>query len=167
MDDLLVVDPNTKGSGRRLRQELTVQAGGWNMNNKNKLITIFVGLFATGLLVSSAAAPAFAQDDEVAGTWDGTLERNGAQVAVAMEFVDEGGIWRGRLEVDGASSPMQDLSIDGDRVRFALPGQGVFDGQLSNDALVGSVSGPNPGSFTLKREEPEEPYGDAIESEGP
>lgn len=137
------------------------------MNKKSKLITILVGLFATGLLVSSAAAPAFAKDDEVAGTWDGTLERNGARVAVAMEFIDEGGVWRGRLAVNGASSPMEELSVDGDRVRFALPGQGVFDGQLSNDSLVGSVSGSNPGSFTLKREEPEEPYGDAIDSEGP
>jgi hypothetical protein len=53
-------------------------------------------------------------------------------------------------------------------VRFELRGEGVFDGQLSNDSLVGSVSGRNPGSFALKREEPaEDPFGDAIDSEGP
>jgi hypothetical protein len=138
------------------------------MQNKNKLITIFVSLFATGLLVSSFAMPAFAQGDEVAGTWDGTLERNGARVTVAMQFTDEGGVWRGRLQTDGASSPMERLSVDGERVRFELPGQGVFDGQISSDSLVGSVSGSNPGSFSLKREEPAEgPFGDAIGSEGP
>jgi hypothetical protein len=102
-----------------------------------------------------------------AGTWDGVVEQNGGREPVAMEFVDEGGIWRGRLKIEGASSPMDSLSVDGSHVRFAVPGRGVFDGMFSNESLVGSVSGSDPASFSLNREQSEDPYGDPIESEGP
>jgi len=132
---------------------------------KNTLVTAF----STVLLLSSvAAAPAFAQDDGPVGTWNGVLERNGMQQPLAMRLSDEGGLWRGRVEIDGATSPVEKVSVDGNHVRFELPGQGVFDGTVSNDSLVGSVSGSDsPESFTLKRAEPESPYGDPIESQGP
>ena len=137
------------------------------MNKNNAIITVAVILLASGLLIASAAAPALALDDGLVGSWNGTLERNGAQRAIAMRFTDRGGIWNGRLEIDGRSSPMETLSVDGDRVRFTLPDQGVFDGRISNDSLVGSVAGSNPGSFMLTRRESEDPFGDAVDSEGP
>jgi hypothetical protein len=114
------------------------------------------------------AAPAFAQNSPPAGRWDGFLVRDGAQAPISVNLLEDDGIWRGRLEVDGASSPLDSLSVAGNSVHFELPGQGVFDGTFSGDSMTGSVlaSGSN-GSFTLSREESPEPYGDPIESEGP
>jgi hypothetical protein len=137
------------------------------MTLKHGLITVFV----TGLLLSSVATVALARDDQdqgPAGTWNGVIEQNGTQKPLALQFTEVDGLWRGRLEVDGATSAMERLSVDGNHVRFALPGQGVFDGVLSSDKLSGSVSGSaSPGSFTAKREESESEFGDPIESEGP
>ena len=117
------------------------------------------------VLLSALAASAFAEEGEPAvGTWDGILNQSGTQTLLAMQFADDAGIWSGRLEVGGASSPMENLRVEGTHVRFELPGRGVFDGTISNDALVGFVS--NSGSrgwFTLKREERQSNDEDQVE----
>jgi hypothetical protein len=124
------------------------------------------------LAVASLAAPAFAQNDAPAGQWDGTLVRNGAQTPIALSLAENGDIWRGRLQVDGASSPLNRLSVTDNNVHFELPGQGVFDGTFSGGSMTGSVSGSgSAGSFSLTLEESKQDvpdsYGDAINSEGP
>ena len=123
------------------------------MTIKNTLMTVF----ATALL-SSIAVPALAQDEQDQGlewTWTGVLEQNGTQKPLAMRFSDDAGLWSGSLDVDGASSPMEKLRVDGNHVTFALAGGGRFDGVLLNHALVGSVSGRgSSGTFTVKTEEP-------------
>src|SRR3954469_6376796 len=121
-------DIDTKRQGRRLRRDLIVLAGGYIMKIKKTIVTSFaVGL----LLASSIAVTAFAQEDSPAGTWNGTLEQGGTQKPLAIQLTDEGGVWRGRFQVDGASSTMEKLSVDGNHVRFVLDGQGVFDAVLS------------------------------------
>ena len=124
------------------------------------------------LAVASLAAPAFAQNDAPAGQWDGTLVRNGVQTPIALSLAENGDIWRGRLQVDGASSPLDRLSVTDNNVHFELPGQGVFEGTFSGGSMTGSVSGSSSaGSFSLTLEESNQEvpdsYGDAINSEGP
>ncbi len=124
------------------------------------------------LAVVSLAAPAFAQNDAPAGQWDGILVRNGVQTPIALRLAENGDIWRGRLQVDGASSPLDSLRVTDNDVHFELRGQGVFDGTFSSNSMTGSVSGSgSAGSFTLTREESQQEwqdgFGDAIESEGP
>jgi len=125
----------------------------------------FVAL-AAGIL----AAPAFAQNDAPSGQWAGVVVRNGARAPVSLHLSERNDMWRGRLQVDGASSPLDSVRVTGSRVHFELPGQGVFDGTVSGDSMTGAVSGADrPGSFTLTREKPTDlfPYSDPIESVGP
>ena len=124
------------------------------------------------LTVASFAAPAFARNDAPAGQWDGILVRNGVETPIAVRLAEDGDIWRGRLQIDGASSPLNSLRVTDNNVHFELPGQGVFDGTFSSNSMTGSVSGSgSAGSFTLTREESQQEwqdgFGDAIESEGP
>jgi len=124
------------------------------------------------LAVATLAAPAFAQNDAPAGQWDGVLVRNGAQTPIALRLAETGDIWSGRLQVEGASSPLDSLRVTDNNVHFELPGQGVFDGTFSSNSMTGSVSGSgSAGSFMLTREESQQErqdgFGDAIESEGP
>jgi hypothetical protein len=123
------------------------------------------------LAVASLAAPAFAQSDAPAGQWDGILVRNGVQTPIALRLAENGDIWRGRLQIDGASSPLESLRVTDNNVHFELRNQGVFDGTFSSGSMTGSVSGGSAGSFALTLEESPEgaqdAYGGAIESEGP
>ncbi len=124
------------------------------------------------LAVASLAAPAFAQNDAPAGQWDGILVRNGVQTPIALRLAENGDIWRGRLQVDGASSPLDSLRVTDNNVHFELPGQGVFDGTFSGGSMTGSVSGSGSGgSFALTREESQDElqagFGDPIQSQGP
>ena len=61
----------------------------------------FVAL-AAGIL----AAPAFAQNDAPSGQWAGVVVRNGARAPVSLHLSERNDMWRGRLQVDGASSPL-------------------------------------------------------------
>jgi len=127
----------------------------------------FVAL-AAGIL----AAPAFAQNDAPSGQWAGVVVRNGARAPVSLHLSERNDMWRGRLQVDGASSPLDSVRVTGSRVHFELPGQGVFDGTFSSNSMTGSVSGSgSAGSFALTLEEsqsqPQDAFGDPIESEGP
>jgi len=125
------------------------------------------------LAAAVVAAPAFAQDNQPAGRWDGVLVRDGAQAPISVDLREDDGIWRGRLELDGASSPLDGLRVAGNSVHFEQPRQGVFDGTVSGDSITGSISASDSkgadskGSFTLSREEPPESFGDAITSSGP
>lgn len=126
------------------------------------------------LAVASLAAPAFAQSDEPAGRWDGTLVRNGVQSSIALRLAETQDIWRGMLQIDGAATPLDSVRVANNSVHFELPGQGVFDGTFSGGSMTGSVSGSGTGtvgSFALTREESQQnapdSYGDAVESTGP
>jgi len=122
----------------------------------------------TVLAAAIVAAPAFARNDAPAGQWDGVLEQNGVRVPVTVQLSENGGLWRGRLEVDGASSPLYSVRVAGNNVHFELRSQGIFDGTFSGDSMTGAVSGSDlPGSFALTREGSQDDQGDPIESEGP
>jgi hypothetical protein len=110
---------------------------------------------AAGIL----AAPAFAQTDAPDGQWDGVVVRNGAQAPVSLRLSERNDMWRGRFQVDGASSPLDSVRVTGNTVHFEVPGQGAFDGTFSGDSMTGAVSGSErPGSFTLTREKPADSF---------
>jgi hypothetical protein len=123
------------------------------------------------LAAAVVAAPAFAATDSPTGQWDGVLERNGARAPVTVQLAERGGLWRGRIEIDGASSPADSVRVAGNNVHFELPSQGAFDGTISGDSMTGEVSGASgrPGSFKLTREPPTDlfPYSNPLEMIGP
>jgi hypothetical protein len=128
------------------------------------------------LAATMVAAPAFAQtDDGPTGMWKGTVQRDGVQAPMEVRLAQKGGLWKGRADVNGASSPISAVQVNGNRVRFKVKGQGTFDGTVSKDSLNGSVSGTKksktPGSFTLARqqmsnEELQDQIDAVVESEG-
>jgi hypothetical protein len=123
------------------------------------------------LAMAGLAGPAFAQTDELAGRWDGTLVRNGVEKSIALRLSESQDIWRGMLQIDGSATPLDGVRVAQNSVHFELPGQGVFDGTFSGGSMTGSVSGSGTtGTFALTRDEPQrgaDPYGDAVESSGP
>jgi len=122
-------------------------------------------LFAAAIV----AAPAFARNDSPAGQWDGVVERNGVRTPVTVRLAENGGLWKARIEVDGASSPADSVSVTGNSVHFDARSTGAFDGTVSGDSMTGDVSGSSgrPGSFALTREERTGSLSDPIGSEGP
>lgn len=126
--------------------------------------------FAVFFTAAIIATRAFARNDSAAGQWDGIVERDGLPARMTVQLAQSFGRWRGRIEVDGASSPADSVRVTGNSVHFELSSTGVFDGTVSGDSMTGDVSGSGrTGSFALTREEPAEsaPDPDPIESEGP
>src|SRR6267154_508420 len=106
------------------------------------------------LALASLSAPAFAQNDVPAGHWDGTLVRNGARTPIVLRLSEKSDVWSGRLQIDGASSPLDSVRVADDNIHFELPGQGAFDGTFSGNSMSGSVSGSGAaGSFMLTLEQ--------------
>src|SRR6266446_9808522 len=176
--DMPVDKGSAEPSNRRLERALkrsdvgATLAHGRGFNSRERKKTMRSRFSFVVLAVASLAAPAFARNDAPAGQWDGILVRKGVQTPIALRLVENGDIWRGNLEVDGASSPLARVRVTDNNVHFELPGQGVFDGTFSSNSMTGSVSGSgSAGSFALTLEESQrddlDAYGDSIDSEGP
>ena len=123
-------------------------------------------VLAVGMTI---AASSFAQTKALpTGTWKGTIARDGEQAPIVLRLAQKGGLWKGRADVDGSSSPLTQVQVDDNHVRFSVKGQGTFDGTCSQDSLTGSVSGTKkktPASFSLARyEESHEDMQAAIEA---
>jgi hypothetical protein len=134
--------------------------------------TMRIGFKFVVLAGAILAAPAFAQDEAPAGEWDGVLVRNGVETPIAMRLAESDDMWRGRLRIDDASSPLESVRVTENSVHFKVPGEGAFDGTFSNGSMTGSVSGSaSAGSFALTLQEPPQQadvgYADPIESQGP
>lgn len=105
------------------------------------------GLAALGMLLATTLV--FAAD--VDGTWNGTVNVTGSDVAVAWTFKAEGNVLTGGVSQGGGPiAPLKDGKIDGDKISFSLPVdyQGMqmtveYTGVVSpaQIALTGSVSG--------------------------
>jgi CubicO group peptidase (beta-lactamase class C family) len=95
-------------------------------------------LFVAALLALLAGARTHAQD--AAGAWRGAIELpGGAKLAIAVQLELDGETWRGTIDIDEQGMKgvaLTALSVDGRRVRFAIPaipGEPRFDGQLAED----------------------------------
>lgn len=127
------------------------------------------GFVVIGLTTAVLAGPAFAKGETPDGAWDGVVERSGLRSALAVELSDVDGRWGGTVKIDGTTSPLESVVVEGSNVAFEVPGEGVFVGVASRNLLVGSISGgDSPGAFSLLREEAwTDAYGDPVESSGP
>jgi hypothetical protein len=98
------------------------------------------------------------------------VERDGLPKPMTVQLVQSAGRWRGRIEVDGASSPADGIRVSGKSVHFELSSTELFDGTISGNSMTGDFSGSGKsGSFALTREQLMETTFDAVplESEGP
>jgi hypothetical protein len=127
-------------------------------------ISMLIGLMTLGAGVAGMSNAAHAESGR-AGRWQGSLLRDGRQVAIALEL-DPANPASGALQVGGSSAPLQAVRTSLTAIHFEVAGEGVFDGTIAGDSMAGSVSGHAAGSFALARET-QSPFGDAITSSGP
>lgn len=128
-------------------------------------------LVAAGILSSLAAPPAGAavlagtgQSADLVGYWEGTMEREGAELPVSLTFAREDGRLVGRWSAPSMRAlavPLSAVTSAGSRVRFELVGDQsstAFEGSLTADRLAGLFSGgEGEGAFHLTRREPPPP----------
>lgn len=105
----------------------------------------------------SGASPRPTGDAAVAGHWQGVLLRNGLREPIAVDLSPQDRDWRGRFSAGENFVALQDVRVTSNRVRFELPGEGTFEGAVAGDSMAGSISGGENGSFTLKRNDPDQP----------
>ncbi len=117
-----------------------------------------VRLAIAAAAVACLGASTRSQSETLPGHWDGTLLREGAQLAVSFDF------FTGAKGIEGTFSaasqralgiPLDTVTINGTLVRFVLDGTLVFNGTLSAAALRGDFQDRDaPGTFALRRSIP-------------
>jgi len=118
-----------------------------------------LGLSAWLVVAAAAAEPVVAAPD-AAGRWQGTIHVPGADVEAVVDLArSDGKAWIGSMVAPSLAlpgTPVSELSVEGDQVRFALKGKlddPRFEGRLLKDGtLAGLVLlGGNQVPFELKR----------------
>ena len=110
------------------------------------------------LAACAGGAPRPTGEATLAGRWQGYMLRNGARESVSVELAESSTAWEGRLSTSDHSVPLSSVRVSGSNVHFESPVDGVFEGEGDGDSLQGSVSGPENGSFSLKRGQQWSPY---------
>jgi len=72
--------------------------------------------------------------------------RNGVETPIAIAWRRADDMWRGRLRIDDASSPLESVARDRDSVHFEFQAP-RFDGPSPSGSMTGSVSGRVGGLF--------------------
>jgi len=112
------------------------------------------------LTAGALCAPGAARADTaspVAGHWEGTFEREGAALPVALDFTVERGVVTGRFtspEQAAMEYPLDaPVKVDGHRVSFQIgSGSLALEGALAGDVLTGSLKeGGASGKFSVRR----------------
>lgn len=106
------------------------------------------------VLVSSSAA----QTSVVAGHWEGVMVREGAELPVSFDFINQATGLTASFNSPTQRAlgiPLRNVSYIAPKVHFELVGDAttiVFDGQLSRDTIVGQFrEGDAKGTFSLRR----------------
>jgi len=107
--------------------------------------------FVVVLAACAGASPRPQGEEALQGRWQGIYLHDGIREPVAVELLEDGSVWDGRLSTGDNSMTLESVRVSGSNVHFELPGEGIFDGAAAGDTLAGSVSGPVSGSFSLKR----------------
>lgn len=101
-------------------------------------------LFAAVALIVSATARPAAQD--VAGRWTGRMEPTNLSAEIDLDLRRAGTAWTGalvfRAGANGGTLPMDELRVDGDRVRVRTKIEGAevnLDVALADGLMLGSV----------------------------
>ena len=116
-----------------------------------------VGLFHRALFCRAAGAggvtialllgpAAFAADQDLAGHWTGTVQVPGQQLEFDVDLRSGTDGWSGDITIPAQSIrdlALEGIVIDGDSVRFAIPGipgEPTFEGKLAGDVVEGELT---------------------------
>ncbi|HKG20790.1 MAG TPA: alpha/beta fold hydrolase [Blastocatellia bacterium] len=109
-------------------------------------------------------ASSFAAQKSIEGHWEGVMVRDGAELTVSFDFVNEAGGLKATFNSPTQRAlgiPLRDVTYAAPRVQFRLVGDAttiIFDGALTNDAISGQFrEGDARGTFSLRRAEPRPP----------
>ena len=116
------------------------------------------GLAAFAL--AAVAGPVGAQDDPLSGRWEGVAELPGDRMAFVLNFSrSASGEPGGTVDIADAGVfqlALQDVAIEGNRVRFGIPfgGQAIpHEGEIRGDVLTGRLRlGDSSSPFSLARQ---------------
>jgi hypothetical protein len=121
------------------------------MRKQNSILPLALLL---GLVISSSAA----QTSVVAGHWEGVMVREGAELPVSFDFMNQAAALAASFNSPTQRAlgiPLRNVSYTAPKVHFELVGDAttiVFDGQLSRDIIVGEFrEGDARGTFSLRR----------------
>ena len=118
-----------------------------------------IGLSAWLIVAAAAAEPVVVAPDAT-GRWQGTIHVPGADVEAVVDLTrDEGKAWIGSIAAPSlalAATPVSELSVEGDQVRFALKGKlgdPRFEGRLGKDGTLSGqfLLGGQQAPFELKK----------------
>jgi uncharacterized protein (TIGR03435 family) len=109
---------------------------------------LWAGILA-GLL---AVSPAFSQEHDLSGAWQGTLHGPQGDLRIVIKVTkDAGGYKATTYSIDQGAQPIPagSVTVQGANVKFTVPAiGGVYEGKLSNtdgNAITGTwTQGPNP-----------------------
>lgn len=147
------------------------------MRHPRALLVALLTAFSLPLGVASSVAFAKqpapnATSPSLTGRWDGKIQLPGLELGFDADFTIDAGAVRGDISIpmQGAKDiPLEKISIDADRVTFALagvPGDPTFNGTFSADGneISGDFTqGPVKAAFTMKRGvDPAVAAGDAL-----
>ncbi len=114
------------------------------MNGSRRSCT--AGRWAFGLLLSLFAASALIAEGGFLGSWSMSTELRGNEIPAILTLSEEDGELEGLWISQGREMPLENITIDGDRIRFdrEIPGGTVlhFDGRSSEETLEGAWTGP-------------------------
>ena len=99
---------------------------------------MFVGLAVVFAVAVGLALPvgAWAQEKDVTGTWQGTLDVQGTKLRVMFKITKEDGILKGMFySIDQkAQIPLSNVKREGGTVKMGIAAAGVtYEGKLSAD----------------------------------
>jgi hypothetical protein len=112
------------------------------------------------LVAAAAAATPAVSAPDAAGRWQGTIHVPGADVEAVVDLArSDGKAWIGSIVAPALAlpgTPVSELSVEGDQVRFALKGKlgdPRFEGRLQKDGTLSGqfLLGGQQAPFELKR----------------
>jgi|SRR3954470_3100465 hypothetical protein len=106
-------------------------------------------------LVSGCSGVSFRRDVErdPAGHWLGYRYHDGVREPIRVSFDDDGEQWKGSFREGDDITALSDIKIAdrGRAVQFQVQGSNRYDGSVDGDLMSGTVTGPEEGSFALRR----------------
>jgi hypothetical protein len=98
-------------------------------------MTSAVRLFAIGLLLSAGLSAA-----DLAGIWSGqVIGRGNEKQDVAFQFKPAKGSFAGVMFGDEFDIPMEDISVEGDRISFSVTTINYYDGRRIKFLYSGTI----------------------------
>jgi hypothetical protein len=123
-------------------------------SNEDRIMKTVISVVLVSL-VAGCSGVSFRREVEPdpAGHWQGYRLHDGMREPIRVSFDDEGAQWKGSFREGDDITSLSDVRVadSGRVVHFEVQGTNAYDGSVEGDSMLGTVTGPTAGSFTLSR----------------